>query len=112
VNAQHVRLDLIENEFINLQSPELEVAGGRLDIRLEVPWLYPPAAHPYWDRFSPADARERQTLFRIDWGPASVSAHSIHSADPVAFGPAVATRPEAEPGSPYVESIGPAAPRP
>ena len=59
-----------------------------------------------------ADPTRRVMVARLARGPASVSAHSIHSADPVAFGPAVATRPEAEPGSPYVESIGPAAPRP
>jgi len=112
VDGEHVRLDMIQNEFIVLQSPVLDARGGRLGIRVDAPWLYPPAAHPYWDALDPAVALDRQTLFGIGWASGNVTAHSIHSADPVAFEPAVAGRSELDPVSPYVESMGAAAPGP
>jgi hypothetical protein len=110
VDAGHVRLVVAENELRVLETPPLAVTDGRLAVRLDVPWLYPPPAHPCWDGMGPAVARERQTLFRIEWDLGGVFAHSTHSADPVAFEPAVAGPSLAEPGSPYVESLMPAPP--
>jgi hypothetical protein len=112
LDAGHVRLDLIQNEFLLLRSPALAAADGRLDIRLEAPWLYPPPADPYWDGLGPAAALDLQTLFRIGWGAGSAEAHSIHSVDPVGFEPAVAGPGQAEPGAPFVASFGPAAASP
>lgn len=110
LDAGGARLVLVQNEIRVLETPPLAVAGGRLAVRLDAPWLYPPPAHPYWDGLDPAVARERQTLFRIEWDSGGVLVHSIHSADPVRFEPAVAGPPESEPGSPFVESLVPAAP--
>jgi hypothetical protein len=107
-----VRLDLIQNEFLVLRTPAIDAGGGRLAVRVDAPWLYPPAASPYWDGTDPAAARERQTLFGIDWGLGAVFEHSIHSADPVAFEPVVAGASQSEPGSPHVESMAALAPRP
>ena len=108
VDAGHVRLVLRQNDLRVLESPPIAVDGGLVRLRVEAPWLYPPAEHPYWDRTDPALARERQTLFSLDWGSGSVRAHSTHSVDPAGFEPAVEGSSLAGPGSPYVESIGPA----
>ena len=103
-----VRLDLVENEFPVLRSAVLAVPAGRLDLRLDAPWLYPPRAHPYWDPLDPAGALERQTLFRLETDQGTFAEHSIRSADPVGFAPAVADRAQAAPGAAYIESIRPA----
>ena len=106
LGGERVRLNLIQNEFLILRTPVLEAHGGRLDLRVDAPWLYPPRDHPYWDAFDPAVARERQTLFRLEAAPsAPVSEHSIHTADPVSFEPAVAGAAAEATGSPYVESL-------
>jgi hypothetical protein len=60
----------------------------------------------------PAAARERQTLFSMQWDSGAVQAHSARSVDPVALEPLVRDRSLAEPGSPYVESVAPAAASP
>jgi hypothetical protein len=104
--GERVRLDLIQNEFLIVRTPALEARGGRLDVRVDAPWLYPPRDHPYWDAFDPRVARERQTLFRLEVPPSTtVSEHSIHTADPVAFEPAVAGTALEGTGSPCVETV-------
>ena len=112
VDGDRVRLVLVQNEFRVLESPALAVKAGRLAVRLDAPWLYPPPAHPYWDGMDPAAALELQTLFGIAWDSGAVTAHSIRSVDPVGFEPAVAGSAQAEPDTPSVESIAPAAPQP
>ena len=112
VDAGHVRLVLLANYRRILESPEIAVRGGLLRVRLDAPWLFPPPAHPYWDGVDPAAARERQTLFSMQWDSGAVQAHSTRSVDPVALEPLVRDRSLAEPGSPYVESVAPAAASP
>jgi hypothetical protein len=107
-----VRLALVQNEHRVLETPELAVKGGRMHIRLDAPWLYPPTAHPYWDALDPAAARERQTLFSIAWDSGAVRVRSARSVDPVGFAPAALGPEQAGPGSPCVESASPAAPDP
>jgi hypothetical protein len=105
VDGDHVQLVLVQNEHRVLESPELTIRGERLGVRLEAPWLYPPPAHPYWDGVDRAEARERQTLFGMQWDSGAVHVNSARSADPVAFEPAVRGRLQAQPGSAYVESV-------
>ncbi len=112
VDGDHVQLVLVQNEHRVLESPELTVRGERLNIRLEAPWLYPPADHPYWDGREPAAARDLQTLFGIEWDSGAVHVHSARSADPLGFEPAVKGRLQAAPGSAYVESVHPVTPSP
>ena len=111
VDAGHVRLILVSNEHRIVSTPDLAVAEGALHVRLSAPWLYPPAAHPYWDALAPAKGQEDQTLFSIEWDLGSVYVHSSQYFDPVTFEPAVETASAASPGTPYVESIAAAAPR-
>jgi hypothetical protein len=101
-------LRLVENEHRVLSSPPLDAHDGVIRARVAAPWLYPPAASPYWDGVEPALRGGLQTLFSIAWDGGSVSVHSPHSADPVGFEPAVRRSPE-RPGGPYVEGIAHAA---
>ena len=112
VDGDRVRLALVQNDHRVLESPGLAAKGGRLRVRVDAPWLYPPPAHPYWDGIGPKAARERQTLFAIGWDSGGTRAHSLRSVDPVGFEPVVAGRGQAPPGSAYVESAGPAASSP
>ena len=112
VDADHVQLALVQNEFRVLESPELAVKGDRMHLRLEAPWLYPPPEHPYWDGVDPAVAHEFQTRFSLDWGSGGVHLHSTRSVDAVGFEPAVEGRPQDGTNSPYVETVRPVAPNP
>jgi len=112
VDGGHVRLALVQNDHRVLETPGLAVRGGRMKVRLEAPWLYPPGAHPYWDGLDPAAALERQTLFSIAWDSGAVRVRSARSVDAVAFEPAVLGPAQAAPGSPCVESEAPAPPAP
>ena len=106
VDAGHLRLILNGNEDSVLETPPLAAPAGRLFVRLSAPWLYPPPEHPYWDRFAdPLRRRDLQTLFSVDWGLGVRTAHSSHSFDAAGFEPAVQGAQEADPGSPYVESV-------
>jgi hypothetical protein len=113
LDAGHVSLILAENQHQVLSTPGLSAPGGRLRIRLDAPWLYPPAEHPYWDAITdPATRLDRQTLFSIEWESGGTRVHSTHSVDPTAFEPAVQGPSRMDPDSPFVESIAPAAPKP
>jgi hypothetical protein len=102
-------LILVENEHVVLKTPDLDAPGGVLRVKVAAPWLYPPPAHPYWDAVDPAVRADLQTLFSISWASGSEEGHSSHSADPVAFAPAVRWQSLAEPGTAYVDSMRPAA---
>jgi hypothetical protein len=108
VDAAHLRLILNGNEDSVLETPQIAIRDASLRVRLSAPWLYPPPEHPYWDQVGdPARRAELQTLFSVDWGPGSQSAHSAHSFDAAGFAPAVLGLQEAYPGTPYIESAAP-----
>lgn len=109
LDAGRVMLVLEENDHEVLATTALEPRDGVLRVRLSAPWLYPPAAHPYWDAVEPRRRSELQTLFAIEWGCGRAAVHSTRSADAVAFEPAVRRGPGADPAGPYVESIAAAA---
>jgi hypothetical protein len=105
VDKDHVRLILVASEHKVLTTPDLAAPGGALSIQLSAPWLYPPAAHPWWDGIVPALREDRQTLFSIAWDSGTVYVHSARSFDPVSFDPAVQVRSEELPEMPYVDSM-------
>jgi 4-amino-4-deoxy-L-arabinose transferase-like glycosyltransferase len=102
--AGRVTLRLVENEYLVLSSPPIDAHDGVVRVRVAAPWLYPPAASPYWDGVDPALRGGLQTLFSLAWDGGAVSVHSPHSADPVGFEPEVRRSPEF-PGGPFVEAV-------
>jgi len=112
VDRDHVRLILMENEHRVLETPALGAPGGEIHFVLSAPWLYPPAASPYWDALDPALRKDRQTLFSVAWDSGTDYVHSARSADPLDFDPAVQVRDADRPDMPYVESMRAVAPSP
>ncbi len=110
LDAGHVSLSLVENEHRVLETPGIGAPGGVLRVRVCAPWLYPPAAHPWWDAMSPSLRQERQTLFSLEWDSGSAYVRSARTADPVAFSPAVQGPSREDPGLPFVESMTAASP--
>jgi hypothetical protein len=107
------RLTLADNQRAVLQTPAVPVAGARLVVRVEAPWLYPPPESPYWDRVSdPARRADLQSLFSLGWPSGSASARSALSNDPTAFAPSMRTAPDSGPDSAYVAAARPAPPPP
>jgi hypothetical protein len=105
IDRRHVQLVLLENHRRVLETSPLPLTGDLLRVRLDAPWLYPPPGHPYWDSLDPRAARERQTLYSIQWDGGAVHTNAVCPVDPVAFEPLVNFRSPDEPDSPYVESI-------
>jgi hypothetical protein len=106
VDDTHVQLILNSNWFSVLEAPALPVRGGRLELRLSAPWLYPPSEHPFWDRVGDQARRtELGTLFSLQVGPDIYSTHSVHRFDPSGFEPTVLDSSHAGQGTPYVESL-------
>jgi 4-amino-4-deoxy-L-arabinose transferase-like glycosyltransferase len=105
-----VRLTLADNQHAVLETPPLEAPGGRLRVRIQAPWLYPPPEHPYWDGVGNPDARGNlQRLFAIEWAAGGVRASSALSSDPTGFLPAVRGYSAEEGRAPWVESLSQAA---
>jgi len=105
IDAGHVRLTLAENERITLRTGPLELSHGRLRVRLEAPWLYPPPEHPFWDSYPPQARAKLQTLASLTAGGNVTSRPISHIFDPSSFEPILLARGEAGPDSPYVESV-------
>ena len=92
------------NEHHVIETPPIAARGDSLRLRVDAPWLYPPADDPYWDAVAEPARSERQSLFAVAWDSGSVGIHSQHFADPVTFQPMVLGRSRAGPDSPAVES--------
>lgn len=105
-----VRLSLSANQHLVLATPPLAVHDGRVRVRLQAPWLYPPKEHPFWDAVEPARAAELQQFFSLDWGAGTVEARSTFSNDATALEPAVRGAPDSDPRAPWVESLEPSRP--
>ncbi|HTB80955.1 MAG TPA: hypothetical protein VK717_08720 [Opitutaceae bacterium] len=103
IDADHIRLQLAENEVLVLTTPLLHLTDDRLHVGVSAPWLYPPPQHPYWDGFTkPATRRELQRQFAIAAAGQMVSVHSDFWFDSASFKPKVQDSPEAS--SVWVES--------
>jgi hypothetical protein len=105
IDAGHVRLVLAENSHITLQTGPLDRRDGRLHVRLEAPWLYPPREHPFWDPYSPGSRDRLQALVSMTVEGKVYSARAAHPFDAAAFDPVVLGADGAAQGSPFVEAI-------
>lgn len=105
-DANHARVILKGNGYVVLQTRVLPVPAGSFHIGLNVPWLYPPPEHPYWDRFPDAARRlDLQTFFSVDWGGRLVSGHAPRFYDASGLRPVVQGAQGADPRAPFVESV-------
>lgn len=103
IDPAHLGLSLQENETVVAEVPRMEFQGGMLRVRIEAPWLYPPAQHPYWDRYAdPLERTDRQTRFSIGASNQMDVAYSDFSFDATGFEPCI---PDPELGADQVQSI-------
>jgi hypothetical protein len=88
VDKDHVRLSLMQNDTVLVSLDAVADPAGKLTVRIEAPWLYPPPESPYWDRFPNAlERRDRQTRFALACGGRSVAGYSEFSFDATRFEP-------------------------
>jgi hypothetical protein len=97
-----VKLLIVANLHVILETAPLEVADGHLHVRLSAPWLYPPAAHPYWDGVPPAERADRREHFVLALPTATVEARSTRAFDAAAFAPVVSRADSVPAGAPFV----------
>jgi hypothetical protein len=101
------RLELVEDGTrVVLATAPFPTPGGTLHARVGAPWLYPPAAHPYWDAFpDPSMRRAMQSGFTLQAGSGAPVAAEARSEDAEEFCPRAEAR--ADPGSEvgWVESL-------
>jgi hypothetical protein len=103
MDPDHVGLSLQENETVVAEASRMEAKGGTLRVRIEAPWLYPPAQHPYWDRYAdPLERTDRQTRFSVGASNQGAVAYSDFSFDATAFEPSI---PSPDQGAEQVQSI-------
>lgn len=89
-----VRLSLLENQHVVLETPPMVPDAGVLAFTLRAPWLYPPRESAYWEG-RPAELKE---TFSITWAGGGVETRSPLWNDPVAFRPALRSAAPGEPG--------------
>jgi hypothetical protein len=112
------RLRLTVNDLIMVETPPLPAGGPVLHLRCWAPWLYPPAAHPFWDALANARERElRQTLYALEVDGASYARRSRWGFDATSFEPSVQSGAGRASECAWVESLsrleaGPASLRP
>ncbi len=101
---ERIRLRLTVNEIVMIASPVLQTTGSHFRVELHTPWLYPPTAHPYWDRFTdPAQRRRLQTVSVLSTEAFSLLHPSTTFFDATGLQPTVRTA--AEGGGAWVEKL-------
>jgi len=105
-----VKLLVVANLRVILETDPIAVPNGTLHLRLSAPWLYPPAAHPYWDTVPPAERADRREHFILALPTATFEAHSSRAFDSAAFAPLVSLRETVPPGAPFVAAATTVAP--
>lgn len=93
-----VQLRLMVNEIRIVETPVLHVGPDGLQVECYAPWLYPPAAHPYWTTpTAPVNRELPQHLFGLRVGDGWYARLSDWVFDATSFDPIVrtqATRPQ------------------
>jgi len=100
------RLRLKANAQVLAETPPLHSDGPVIHVECAAPWLYPPAAHPYW-RANYADERDRelrQTLYAIIVNGAVYGRQSRFGFDATRFEPEVRTAASGPGACAWVES--------
>jgi hypothetical protein len=107
------RLALTVNSHHVLDTADLSASEGQLLVRVNAPWLYPPAESPYWDAVrDPAIRLQRLTNFSIECGSHGVQVFSTHFGEPVELAPVVRDADPSAPDAPFVQYFHLTAPSP
>ena len=87
------RLVLTENYVVGVAATPQFPVGDQVQVRVEAPWLYPPAQHPWWDAISDDGLRrDLQTRFSVAAAGVEGGAHSAAFFDPTRFAPRLGPR--------------------
>jgi hypothetical protein len=101
------RLELVEDGTrVVVATAPFPTPGGTVHARVGAPWLYPPAAHPYWDAIEDSSARRAmQSGFMLQAGSGAPVSAEARSEDAEEFSPRAESRgdPGAEVG--WVETL-------
>lgn len=90
-DAHHIVLRLLTNRLIMVETPELTVPDA-FTVKCEAPWLYPPAEHPYWDRYGKSpDGEARRLLFSITVNHVVYRRFGVWTFDPSRLDPVIQT---------------------
>jgi hypothetical protein len=101
-----IRLRMAINDRTLIVTPVLAHAGPLLHVELHTPWLYPPAAHPYWQRFAdPAQRRRLQTTTVLATSAVTLVAESESYFDAISFDPFVRGPSPTKPGGAWIEKL-------
>lgn len=102
---ERIRFRMAVNDIVIIATPVFQTTSSLIRIELHTPWLFPPAAHPYWDRF-PAPVRRRLQTVSVLATDAGTFMHPETTVfDPTAFAPHVQTAANSKPGGAWVESL-------
>jgi hypothetical protein len=116
--GDELQLRLLVNDLVIVETPRLHHPGPLLQVGCRAPWLYPPAAHPYWGRLGdPVERQRRQTEFAIGVDGVWYTGQSRYIFDSTRFEPFRRTADSQPPACAWVErmtrvSAGDSAPKP
>ena len=103
---ERIRLRLAVNDLVMIVSPVLQTTGSLIRVELHTPWLYPPTAHPYWNRFSDPDQRRRlQTVSVLSTEAFTLMHPATTFFDATRFEPFVPTTADQTRGGAWVERL-------
>jgi hypothetical protein len=101
---RRIRLRVVIGDQTFMATPVMETTGTLIHVELHTPWLFPPAAHPYWQRFSDPEQRRQLQIATVLATPAiSLIADSTAYFDPIRFEPYVLTAAMGQSGGAWVE---------
>jgi hypothetical protein len=98
------RLVLTENLLTGVAATPEFAVGDAVRVRVEAPWLYPPAQHPWWDGVAGAMRADLQTRFSLRTAGAGGDAHTARVFDSTRFAPWVVTRAQAGGATAWVDA--------
>lgn len=101
---RRIRLRVVIGDQTFMASPVMETTGTLIHAELHTPWLFPPAEHPYWERFSDPRQRRQLQITTVLATPAiSLIAESTAYFDPIRFEPYILTAAMGQAGGVWVE---------
>ncbi len=106
IAPDQARLWLLTDARVALVTPPFNHGHRPLRLELHAPWLYPPAAHPYWDRFADTGQRTAlQSRIKLVLPEMTVETETVQRDNPTRFEPFLQTAPNPDrPADPWIEN--------